>query len=48
MFAEYCWDTAYANFLSSLEVMGLGMLGIFLVIGIIYGAVNLLTILTKE
>lgn len=48
MFANYSWDVAFANFLDSLKVMGLGMLGIFLVIGVIYGAVNLLAILTKE
>jgi hypothetical protein len=48
MFANYCWDTAYANFLNSLEVMGVGMLSIFLVIGIIYAVVSLLTVVTKD
>jgi hypothetical protein len=48
MFAEYSWSTAYLNFLSSLKVMGLGMLTIFLVIGIIYGAVSLLAVLDKK
>lgn len=48
MFAEYSWDAALANFYSSLEVMGLGMLSIFLVIGVIFGSVVLLTKLTRE
>ncbi|MGI6365243.1 MAG: OadG-related small transporter subunit [Bacillota bacterium] len=48
MFANYSWDAAWGNFLDSLQVMGLGMLGIFLVIGVIYAAVNLLAVLTKE
>lgn len=48
MFAEYSWDIAYANFLSSLKVMGLGMLSIFAVIVIIYGAVSLLSAISKE
>lgn len=48
MFADYSWEIAYANFLSSLKVMGLGMLSIFLAIVIIYGAVSLLAVLFKE
>ena len=37
-----------ANFLSTLKYMGLGMLGIFIVIGIIVGVVVGLNKVTKE
>ncbi|MBR5232244.1 MAG: oxaloacetate decarboxylase [Clostridia bacterium] len=37
-----------ANFLSNLKYMGLGMLGIFIVIGIIVGVVVGLNKVTKE
>lgn len=43
MFSNYNWDTAFHNFKDSLYVMGFGMLGIFLVIGVLFGAVFLLT-----
>ena len=37
-----------ANFISNLKYMGLGMLGIFVVIGIIVGVVVVLNKATKE
>ena len=37
-----------ANFISNLKYMGLGMLGIFIVIGIIVGVVVALNKVTKE
>lgn len=48
MFSNYSWDAAYANFIDSLGVMGLGMLGIFVVIGVLFGAVTLLTRLSER
>lgn len=43
MFTNYNWDTAFANFKDSLSVMGLGMLGIFVVIGVLCAAVFILS-----
>ena len=37
-----------ANFIGNLKYMGLGMLGIFIVIGIIVGVVALLNRITKN
>ena len=37
-----------ANFIHNLKYMGLGMIGIFIVIGIIVGVVVALNTLTKE
>lgn len=47
-FSEYDWDSSYQNFLKSLEVMGLGMAGIFLVMGVLIGFIYLLSSITKE
>lgn len=43
MFTNYNWDIAFANFKDSLQVMGFGMLGIFVVIGVLCGVVFLLS-----
>lgn len=48
MFENYSWDVSFANFIDSLKVMGLGMLLIFVVIGILYASVAVLGKVTKE
>ncbi|HKM32281.1 MAG TPA: OadG family protein [Oscillospiraceae bacterium] len=47
MFENYNWDTAFANFMDSLKVMGLGMGGIFLVLGVIFVSVVIMTKITE-
>ncbi len=48
MFENYSWDTAFANFMDSLEVMGLGMGGVFVVMLLLMAAITILAKVTGK